>query len=72
MALATGEIYAHKLTIPESNTLTDDIEAIHVRVREAEVERREKEVTLSKTESRLAKIRGNRKKPARGGGKSQF
>lgn len=72
MASATGEDSSHEHTIPWFNTAIDEIEAIRVRIREAEERQREKVDKLSKTEGRLAKIQGNRKKPPRDGGKCQF
>lgn len=54
-----------------SNNTTGESEVLRVRIREAEKTHREKADRLSKAEARLVKIRGNRRKPARGSGKSQ-
>lgn len=72
MASTTGEESSHEHTTPWSNTTIDEIEVIHVHIREVEKRRQEKVDKLSKSEARLAKIQGNRRKPARGSGKSQF
>lgn len=57
---------------PWPNSTADETEVLRVRLYEAEKRRRAKAENLSKSIARLAKIQGNRRKPARVGGKSQF
>lgn len=71
MTLTTGEDSSNTHAIAWANDTVDEIEALRVRISEAEKGRQEKAGILEKTEVRLAKIRGNRKKPARGNGKSE-
>lgn len=57
---------------PWPNNAVDEIEALRVRLCEAEKRQGAKADNLSKSIARLSKIQGNRRKPARTGGKSQF